>query len=71
MAFRAHFLGLFKVQGLLLGNGSSRSGFGGHAVSPGGAGKLLPSFTVVLHGESARVHLQTILEHEIFYVVQG
>ena len=61
MAFRAHFLGFFQVQGLLLGKGSSRSGFEGHAVSAGRAGELLPGFTVAVRGEAARVHLQTIL----------
>lgn len=67
MAFRAHFLGFFQMQGLLLGKGSSRSGLAGHAVSPGRAGKLLPGFTLAVHGEAARVHLQTILK---VYVIQ-
>lgn len=58
MAFWAHLLGFFQVQGLLLG--SSRSGFGAHAVGPSTAGELLSSVTVALHHEAARVHLQGI-----------
>ena len=62
MTFRAHLLGFFQMQGLLLGNSSSRSGFGAKAVRPCRAGKLLRSFTGAVRCEAARIHLQTILE---------
>lgn len=60
VAFWAHLLGFFQVQGLLLGNSSSRSGFRACAVRPSRAGKLLPGITMAMHGKAARVHLHTI-----------